>query len=277
MNNNRTALIDADVLKYLAGFAVQKTIWTHKDSGEWFEGKKAANAWWKEYSPEEFNVEEWDSVIELEPFSNCAFILDNKVGEILHQNDCTKALLCMTPHRVFRHDVAVTKPYKGNRVSNKPQYETEIIAYLKDNYDCMEGDNIEADDLMGMLQTTSTVIATNDKDMQMIAGEHYNFTNGEKSIQDILGADRWFLIQLIAGDSTDNIQGIPKWGMVKATELVDSFEGDHWGLVEEIKALYVDNYEILGLETLDEMAALVWILRAGETPETAGWRKLLYE
>lgn len=301
----RVAHIDADVLKYNAGFAVQKEIWTHEPTGEWFEGKDAANEWLvdtyngpqknekgvrtgiRAWMKENWKDGDWTSEIQLEPFNNCIFIIDNKIGEILYANECEEAILCLTPSRVFRHDIATVKGYKESRIGKpKPEYYEKIHEYMLASYDCRIGDNIEADDIMGQLQTTETVIASNDKDLKMIPGEHYDFTTGEKQMVDIFEADRQFFVQLISGDSVDDIPGIPGLGTAKAEKIVDMFDGDHWELVQHITDLYSDHYghgshklglDVKAMAIRDEMAALVWILRKGETPETAGWREMLYE
>jgi hypothetical protein len=291
--SKKLALIDADILVYLAGFACQKTLWTHKPSGSWFEGKLAANAWFKEeyQCPAKGSVAwmkkfwidaEWDSEIKVEPWTNCQWILDNKIFECIRANGMDDARLFFSPKKTFRDEVAITLEYKANRKPNKPEYAKKIVEYLNDTYICETGDGVEADDLMGIYQTKDTVICTNDKDLKMIAGKHYNFATKKEEDDphdwvDEFDADMWFLTQLIAGDSVDNIQGIPGWGVTKAQKLVDSFETDISGLIEEIELMYADQYCATWREVMDEHAALVWILRAGETPETAGWRQLLHK
>ena len=122
--------------------------------------------------------------------------------------------------------------------------------------------------MLGLNQTTDTCICSIDKDLLQIPGRHYNFVDDVKSTVDIYEADNWFMTQVLSGDvSTDNIQGLPGIGEAKAANIVDSFAGDHQGLVEEIKALYEDHYPGQGLEILEEMARLVYILRRGDTIE----------
>jgi hypothetical protein len=287
----KTVLIDADILVYLAGFASQKTIYTHTPSGEWFEGKKAANEWLgallgcapvgekgKKLKKEDWHDADWEDEIVQEPWANCQFILEGKIVECMRAVNADRCKLFFTPKVTFRHELATTKEYKGNRVSNRPLYATKIKEWLHENYECEIGDNLEADDLLGLQQTTDTAIATNDKDLLMIPGEHYNWGGeGTHFWQDALGADNRFFVQLLAGDSTDNIQGIPGVGEKGAEKIVASWEGNHFGLVEDINEMYCQHYGAAWQATRDEHAALVWILRSGETPETAGWRGLLHD
>jgi hypothetical protein len=277
---SKKAWIDGDVLKYLAGFAVQKTIWTHS-SGEWFEGKIAANDWLKSQglNPRTDWVEEdWTSEIELEPFSNCTFIIEAKIGEILSACNADEAIICLTPAHTFRHDVAVTKGYKAHRSSPKPEYSDKIIKYFHKSYNTVITDGLEADDIMGMGADTG-VIATNDKDLDMVPGEHFNFTTGEKYYVDPTGADEWFYVQLLAGDATDNIQGIPGMGIKTAQKVVEAYDieddEERAELLAYIENCYADAYGDEYEEVLQEHAELVYILRPGDTVESQSWRRLI--
>ena len=279
LKGGRVALIDGDVLVYLAGFAAQKTIWTYSPTGEWFEGKTAANKWWAEQSPDPFDKEEWESEVVPEPWNNCQFIVDGKIGECKHMTKSDEAIVFLTPSRTFRHELAFTRGYKANRKGMpKPVYYERIKAYLEDEYGAIYGKNVEADDLMGMAQTKNSVICSNDKDMLQIAGRHYNFTLPKETAFTMVppqDADLWFFTQLLSGDTTDNIPGIPGIGKAKARKMVDDYWDDPKELVRAIREQYVHSYGAAGLDIMEEQAALVWILRSGETPDNAGWRKLL--
>lgn len=271
----KTALIDGDILKYQMGWAVQKTHWTHQGTGESFENKTAAKKWYAEVFLDDFDEDEWEVKELIEPWENCRWLIDNKIGEIMYATEADEAVVCLSPHKCFRDELATIQEYKGNRPDKKPTYAEKIVQHLETEYNAVKGNNLEADDVLGLLQTPDTVICTIDKDLKMIPGANYNFNTGEYSIIDVEDADRWFFVQLIAGDSTDNIKGIPGMGIKKAENFVDTFSDDLELLVSEITDLYETHYPGEGEEAMHETAALVWILRKGETPETAGWRKLL--
>ena len=286
---SRTALVDADILKYKAGFSSQRTTYQHKSGPQIFSNKTEANEYLKvqagfdpskhkirAWTKEHWIDDDWTIRIVLGTFDSCKEFIDDTIDEIKRQTDSEEVLLCLTQGRTFRDDLAVTVGYKANREgSAKPEYGSDIVEYFKDAYPWVEAVGYEADDLMGMNQTTDTVICSNDKDMRMIPGRHYNFTTNEKFMVTPFEADRWFFIQLLAGDATDNIPGVPGIGMKRAATMVDQYDGDTAELVEAIKEEYCYTYGVMWIETMHEMAGLVWILRKGETPETAGWRKLL--
>ena len=274
-----TVLIDGDIIVYLAGFACQKTIWTHKSTGEWFEGKKAANEWWAAQSPDKMDLEEWESEIKVEPWSNCQFIIDGKIGECKNMTKSDNVMVFLTPSRTFRHDIAFTRGYKANRKdAPKPVYHAKILEYLRDEYSAITGGDVEADDLMGMAQTPHTCIASTDKDLMQIPGRHYNFTKDKAEAFVTVTpeeGDMWFFEQLLSGDTTDNIPGVPKIGAKKAADIVESYRDDIPELLAVIEDLYQVGYGVAGLDVMEEQAALLWILRSGETPANAGWRELL--
>lgn len=273
----KTCLIDGDVLTYLAGFASQKTIWTHTPTGEWFEGKIKANEWWATQSPDKMTGDDWEQEIKVEPWSNCQFIIDGKIGECKHVTKSDSVKLFLTPSWTFRHELAFTRGYKANRKgAPKPHYYEDIRKYMTEEYGAVTGSMLEADDLMGKAQTADTVICSNDKDMLQIPGRHYNFTKPEEeafTTVDPTEGDKWFFTQLLSGDTTDNIPGVPKIGAVLAARIIKTWEGEE--LLEIIKEEYVRGYGLAGQDVMEEQAALLWILRGDETPATAGWRDLL--
>lgn len=267
-------LIDGDVLVYKAAWACQKTHYTHIPTGEFFDGKRKAMEWNKKnFDLKELVEEDWEIEEVLEPWSECAEIISTSIQDIVSETKAEDYTVYLSPKLCFRHDIATVSPYK-DRKQPKPKHYTKAREYMVNTFGAEVPDNLEADDALGMAQTTKTVIATVDKDLNMIAGKHYNFDTKKKFVVSPDHADRWFLFQLITGDSVDSIKGLPGCGPTFARKLVNSYEGDNFGLLEEIKALYEDHYDN-GEEVMKEMAALLWILRRGETPETAGWRGLL--
>ena len=116
---------------------------------------------------------------------------------------------------------------------------------------------------MGIAQTNApkntTVICTIDKDLDMIAGEHYNWRKGERYVVDQPHADLFFMKQLLEGDRTDNIQGIPRYGPKKAQAVIDQSENMtdlYWNILD-VYAVHYDK----PFEAMMENANLLWIQR----------------
>lgn len=270
------ALIDGDILVYRMAWAVQKTVYQHKETGEFFNGKKKAKKWlWEQLGDDaSWNDEDWDITDEIEPWSACQFLIDHHMEQIMTNCDAEEYQVFLSPSRTFRHDLATIREYKANR-RPPPEYKDKAREHLTNYYNAEVGQNIEADDCLGLHQTTETIIASIDKDLLSIPGWHYDIVNQDKICIDLYEADQMFMFQLIAGDPTDNIQGIPGMGPAKAKNILAMFDGDHKGLVEEIRQLYDEHYEGFGEDALIETAQLVYILRNGDKPGEEQWRKLL--
>tara|TARA_R100000908_G_C3751966_1_gene146512 strand:- start:1558 stop:2286 length:729 start_codon:yes stop_codon:yes gene_type:complete len=156
----------------------------------------------------------------------------------------------------FRKSIA--KNYKGHRNRKKPCGYRRVIHKLHDYYRVIRTPQLEADDAMGIYATSNDecVIVSPDKDMKQIPGTLYNldetFTIDEQS------GWEWFLIQTLAGDSTDGYSGAPGFG-VKTSIKFFSEHGYTWDSV--VKA-----FESKGL-TSDEAllnARLAKILTAND-------------
>ena len=132
----------------------------------------------------------------------------------------------------FRYDVA--EDYKGQRKLKeqeedphpevtKRRGELNEYAYSLGHF---ASDNCEADDVVSIWAQEALdagvnfVIAHIDKDIDMVEGWHYNFT--KKTLYYISPDEGWYkmCIQMLTGDSTDNIKGIKGIGPKKAAKLL---------------------------------------------------------
>lgn len=167
--------------------------------------------------------------------------------------------LTSTDRSNFRYELAKTLPYKGNRVQPKPRHYESIRNYLQSNYDTILVTGQEADDAIGIYQCNAdedtTIIVSIDKDLDMIPGWHYNFVKEEKYFVDIDQALRNFYMQILIGDTSDNISGAKGVGKVRAKKYIDACltEEDMWATCE--KYYEGDTARLL------ENAQLLWIRR----------------
>ena len=195
-----------------------------------------------------------------DPIENCLHSVKLMIQNILSKTGATEYTVYLTGKNNYRDSIAVTKPYKGNRdSSHKPTYFNEITEYLIAVHGAVVINGMEADDAMGIAQTEDTCIASIDKDMNMIAGWHYNWKRDELYYVDEEEADLFFYKQLLMGDSTDNIVGIPGLGPKTAEKIIaeaDNMEDLYWTILEK----YAEHYE-RPFEVMMEMAHLLWIQR----------------
>lgn len=159
----------------------------------------------------------------------------------------------------FRHEVAVTAPYKGNRVMEKPYHFQLLREYMERAWGFEVIDGMEADDAIGIEayrnEPDETIIVSIDKDLNMIRGHHFNFVKEEKYFVTEEEAIRNFYLQILTGDKVDNIIGLQGIGPVKSKKLLKDCNTELEMYEAVLKAYDGDEARVL------ENARLLWILR----------------
>lgn len=120
----------------------------------------------------------------------------------------------------FRFTVATIKPYKGTRTNEPHKYYNEILEFITEFRDCIKCNFLEADDMISIFHSEKTVACTNDKDAKQTAGDLYNFT--KKELITLSEEEAWknLWMQVITGDTVDNIPGIEGIGPGKALKIL---------------------------------------------------------
>ena len=148
----------------------------------------------------------------------------------------------------FRYDIA--EDYKGSR-SVKPVDEV-LMERRKDlneyaySLGHFKSDNCEADDVVSIWAQEALdagvnfVIAHIDKDIDMVEGWHYNFT--KETLYYIDAEIGWYkmCVQMLTGDSTDNIQGLKGIGPKKAEKLLTDVPQD--GMITAVKEAWKEHH-----------------------------------
>jgi 5'-3' exonuclease len=173
----------------------------------------------------------------------------------------------------FREQLATILPYKGNRQdARKPVYYKEIREYLVERLGAVVVDGMEADDALGMAQWAandkSTCIVSIDKDLNMIPGWHYNWVKKVGYWVHPRDADMMLWKQMLEGDRSDNIPGIPGIGPKTVEKIVAECNSDPVRLRTRVEEEYQKLYGATWQEAFDEVANLLWIFR---TPTTT-WK-----
>lgn len=119
--------------------------------------------------------------------------------------------------KTIKHSIAKTYEYKGNRDPEaKPKLYEEMRRYIEKKYNAISYDGYEADDLIYSYairyEVGNCIIASIDKDLQLIPGEHYNYSTGARFHVTKEEAEENFWTLMLTGDVADNIKGIPKIG-----------------------------------------------------------------
>ena len=252
------ALIDADILRYEIGYAAESA--------------------WKHSHDDDGSFPSWDYT------ETC---LLNRVDKIMEATNATEATFYFTNGPTFRDQIAVSKPYKGTRTTPKPWHFKNLYYYMLCVFDCKEELGLEADDLMAIAHTLTpdtTIICSRDKDLRQVPGWLYSWEIGKQAefgptyITEVGSLDwnqqknrltgtgyLFFCAQLIMGDSTDNIPGLPGHGPKAAWNLLRRHEGDTKAehILDTVKQAYSSNYKegYTWQEYFTEQAQLLWMIR----------------
>jgi 5'-3' exonuclease len=192
------------------------------------------------------------------------------IDEILHKSKASDYQVFLTGSNNFRKDIF--PEYKANRTQPKPKNYEALRNYLIEYEMAIVSDNQEADDDMGIYQCTElanqgtwfegteTIICSIDKDLQMIPGRHFNFVKNKHSYVTEEEGLRNFYRQLLTGDTTDNIPGLPKIGPKTAEKLLgDTKEEDSYK--EIILANYTKHFGSDAMARVNLIGKLIWIRR----------------
>ena len=192
--------------------------------------------------------------------------LDGRINQMFNQTGATKYAGFLTAGRCFRYTAAKTKPYKGNRkYGDKPIIFPAIKEYLRQEWGFTSIPELEADDLVSVYHDPlNTVICSPDKDvLYQNKGIHYNYGKAETILVDENQALTFLWKQMLMGDSTDGIQGIPKVGEKTATTWLEDVN------VNEMPAFVLNKYiekfgNHEGISKFAETFKLVYILKSEE-------------
>ena len=228
-NNNKLILIDADIVYNRAAFSCETSFS--------FEG---------------------DTVRTVED-SHVADLFHRLVMGILYRLDSHRFLLCWSSATNCR--TAVSPLYKKNRETvRRPVVSAGFLPHIKGRYPSSEVNNLEADDVMGLLSSPETIIASDDKDMLTIPGMVYKPRKPELGVLHVCEDEakyNWYR-QVLMGDRVDGYTGIPGVGVKKSEKLLKE-RGVTWKTV-------VDAYAEADLTEQDAVttAQLARILHPGE-------------
>lgn len=190
-------------------------------------------------------------------FPIAKFRVDEMLDNILLTTNAKEFRIYLTAESdktAFRK--SVYPEYKANRKAEKPRWYREIREYLNEEWGAETVQYIEADDALGMAQTPQSIICSIDKDLLQIQGRHYNFVKQEFSSVNELDGWRHFYSQLITGDTSDNLKGLPGRGPAFAKKKLGnlSLEQDLFDAVREL--YHADGFTD---EYLIQMGRCLWI------------------
>lgn len=191
------------------------------------------------------------------------FYLDR---DIFNNFEAKSYIFCFSApsKQVFRNHIAQESEYKGNRgkSEDKTFYDQKyedmayVYEYINSRYQALLVKDLEADDLLSMLQNEHTFIYSNDKDLKQVPGFHFDlqrrvlyYVSEEEGMQMLLK-------QCLTGDTTDSIPGLKGIGPVKAEKICGDQEPNQMFL--SVINEYISKHGLLhGIDTFVEMWSLV--------------------
>lgn len=158
--------------------------------------------------------------------------VDSIIDLIMTMTHSTHYILAISQEITYRHAIYHYAKYKGDR-GDKPDFikkwKPYILKHASSKWGIVEKHNMEADDIIAgtalklKFDGIEYVVCSPDKDLKQIPGMHFNFTKGEQmEITEITKEEANYnlWLQVLTGDSTDNIAGVPGMGPVKAAALL---------------------------------------------------------
>ncbi len=142
-----------------------------------------------------------------------------------------------------------------------------LSIHLKQRYTFKEFEGLEADDLVAYYGVNNSdykvVICSPDKDvLHQCIGKHFNYQKVEFVTTSETDAEKFLWKQVLMGDSTDNIQGIPGVGIKTAENWLKDREKEIEGFVLR---KYVEKFGVVeGLEQFFINFRLVYLLKTKE-------------
>jgi len=154
-------------------------------------------------------------------------VVDRVIRDTMVDCWAKEAYLAIKGKDNFRYNVY--SEYKANRKDKEMDEKLRerlnaAYFHILDKWDAIPADGMEADDLVCIWAHEAReaendwVIAHIDKDINQIAGNHYNYNTKEVYFIDDDTADMNFCIQLLIGDSGDNIPKIRKGYGIKTAQ-----------------------------------------------------------
>lgn len=149
-------------------------------------------------------------------------IIDTTLRDIATDTGISNMRIYLSGEKNYRYDVAKTLPYKGNRATMvRPQFLPAARDYLVEKYGAIIVDGFEADDGIATDMTiTGAAHCGIDKDLLQIEGLHYNYIKKEWTIVGAEEAEITLYRQILMGDKSDNVPGLPGIGEKKAANVI---------------------------------------------------------
>jgi DNA polymerase-1 len=197
-------------------------------------------------------------------------VFDATVKGIVDKLEADDYILCLTGDKNFRK--THFPEYKSNRKeTRKPIGYSVLKQYAMDNHNYKIYDELEADDVMGIMATkltsgdTEFVIHSMDKDLKTIPALIWDRHSNKVVRTSELEANRFLYTQILTGDICDGYKGCPKVGKVKAQQALANCTNE-FQMRQAVYNLYFKAYkdDDIAMKMMKEQAGQARILRSSD-------------
>ena len=191
--------------------------------------------------------------------------INSRIQTMLQTCNVTKYHLFLSS-RSFRHTIATIRPYKGKRQKSDKILLPSLLKYLEVEHGGVRVDGLEADDLVSFFKAQdpeNSIICSPDKDVLLQnAGTHYNYGKDEFYTISKDDAQHFLWKQVLMGDTTDNIEGIPGIGPKKADDILNASNDNYYA---KVLSKYVEKFgDVDGVHRFAETFDLVYVLKQSD-------------
>lgn len=222
-----------------------------------------------------------------QPEENCFHLLNRSIQSIKDAVPAEKYHVYITGPGNFRD---VYPEYKANRKAPRPEHYIVAREFLLEYHDAELVVGMEADDAVSIAQTDTSCLISIDKDLDQVPGWHYSWKRKHEGIyyvSDFQGSKN-FYTQMLAGDPTDNIKGLP-WCTETVIETyglsaharrgcgsrsADRILADSRSVVDlylHVKYCYDEYLKETGEDLLEQNAHMLWMIRELDNQDPVPW------
>ena len=235
---SRVALHDLDGYIYAIGAISEKVYYTVDELH--FDYKSQANEYCEETGK---SLDAIEREVKAEPVSHALNALKITVDAATVAAGCDSEELYLSPTGTANFRFGIYPEYKANRAkSHKPVHYAALRAYAVKHMGAVIAPDMEADDMLAIraneLGLDKWVIITNDKDLFQVPGRFYDWKKKKTVDMDEAGARQSLYMQVLTGDSIDNIKGCKGIGPAKAAHAL-KHAADDLEMLEVCKWLYL--------------------------------------
>ena len=219
-----------------------------------------------------------------DPLDICLARVDDMIDHILEETKADEFQLWLSDNKEENFRYKLDPTYKANRTQEKPNHFNEVKEYLVVKWGARIAYGMEADDMLGIEQTKynsflenpeyggdGSCIATIDKDLKQVPGNHYNFVKKEFSFVTPEDGLRQFYIQLLVGDVSDNVKGCKGIGPVKAAKALLECVSEKEMLEKVVEVYTYKHNEWDEKQVLDHVLLAGQLLRIKQSEEEPLW------